>query len=279
MRSVTAEKIIDRLDKMFAAHGYPVSLKSDNGPQFTSEVFQQYLATNGIVHNHNTALWPQANGEIERQNETMLKSIRAFHAGGQDWRKELNKFLIAYRTTPHTVTGVSPSEMMFGRKVRSKLPQLNVHDKYDPERVRERDAHLKWQGKRYADQKRGAKESEIKEGDQVLLRQDHRDKLSAPHENEPYTVLQKTGSQVTVESQSGATYERNSSFVKKFHEPAQENSAVSQSEPEPTNSHTGETGVPRSDPVEKPRSPIKLRPQASIKPSEKYKDFVTYVTE
>ena len=31
---------------------------------------------------------------------------------------------MAYRSTPHTTTGVSPSKLLFGREIRTKVPCL-----------------------------------------------------------------------------------------------------------------------------------------------------------
>ena len=38
MRSTTSEKIIERLEEIFTTHGLPLSVTSDNGPQFRSDV-------------------------------------------------------------------------------------------------------------------------------------------------------------------------------------------------------------------------------------------------
>ena len=43
MRSTTSEKIIERLEEIFTTHGFPLSVTSDNGPQFRSDVFERYL--------------------------------------------------------------------------------------------------------------------------------------------------------------------------------------------------------------------------------------------
>ena len=50
MRSTTSEKVIECLEKIVTTHGLPLSLQSDNGPQFRSEVFEQYLEDKGIEH-------------------------------------------------------------------------------------------------------------------------------------------------------------------------------------------------------------------------------------
>ena len=53
-----------------------------------------------------------------------MKAIRTLQVEKVDWRKEIDSYLLAYRSTPHTVTGKSPAELMFQRKLRTKLPYL-----------------------------------------------------------------------------------------------------------------------------------------------------------
>ena len=48
------------LEEVFSAHGYPDILTSDNGPQFVSADFKQFLKDRGIVHRKVTPYWPQA---------------------------------------------------------------------------------------------------------------------------------------------------------------------------------------------------------------------------
>ncbi|KAL5006195.1 hypothetical protein ScPMuIL_017353 [Solemya velum] len=86
--------------------------------RFISEEFESYLEDNGIEHRLSPSLWPQANGEIERQNRTLLKSMRIAESQGKDWKDELYKSLLAYRTTPHETTAVTPSKLMFSREIR-----------------------------------------------------------------------------------------------------------------------------------------------------------------
>ena len=96
MRTTTSEKVIECLEKIFTTHGLPLSLRSDNGPQVRSEVFEQYLEDNGIEHRKTAPLWPQANGE-ERQNKALLKRMKIVQAEGKEWKKEIRKYLVAYR--------------------------------------------------------------------------------------------------------------------------------------------------------------------------------------
>ena len=76
LRSTTSTKVIDSIQPIFARFGVPHTLKTDNGPQFVSEDFKAFLAENGVEHRTTPPLWPQANGEVERQNRTLLKMIQ-----------------------------------------------------------------------------------------------------------------------------------------------------------------------------------------------------------
>ena len=68
-------------------------------------------------------MWPKANGEVERQNRSLLKCLQIAHLEGKNWRTELLVWLTAYIVTPH-MTGTTPYYIMFYWEVRSKLPQL-----------------------------------------------------------------------------------------------------------------------------------------------------------
>ena len=96
LRSTTSAAVIKCLDSHFARYGGPAGLRTDNGSNLVSEEMEKYLEEMGIVHHYNTPLWPRANGEVERQNRSLLKAMRVFQAEGKDWWLELNKFLLAY---------------------------------------------------------------------------------------------------------------------------------------------------------------------------------------
>ncbi|XP_032075671.1 uncharacterized protein K02A2.6-like, partial [Thamnophis elegans] len=62
MGSTTAESTVRALRKMFATHGLPDVVVSDNGPQFTSTTFQEFLAEQGIRHAPIAPYHPASNG-------------------------------------------------------------------------------------------------------------------------------------------------------------------------------------------------------------------------
>ena len=158
MRSTVASEVISSLEEIFARHGLPESLTSDNGPQFVATEFTEYMEQKGIRHHRVTA-------------------------------KELNVYLAAYRSLPHSTTGVSPAELLFRRKIRTELPELS--DLHVEQEVRDRDNEQKSKSKAYADMQRNARYSEVLPGDQVLVQREKRNKLTTRFELSPYTVVIK----------------------------------------------------------------------------------------
>ena len=223
LKSTTADKTVEALNRVFCMHGFPVSITTDNNPQFISQTFKDYMEEHGIFHRKVTPLWPEANGEVERQNRSILKRLRIAQAERKNWKEELQTYLLMYRSTPHTVTGVSPAEMLFRRKLRTKLPELSDHQGNLDSEIRDRDKEQKEKGKLYADEKRKAQESGLKVGDKVLLNKKVKEnKMSTENEVNPYSVISKRGNSVGIESESGVIYKRNVTHLRKFHESNQD---------------------------------------------------------
>ena len=120
----TADVAINSLEKMFATHGLPYTVTSDNGPHLVAESFQKFLKDNGIKHRKITPLWPQANGEIERQNQSLLKRMHIAQVEREDWKKAVLTYLVAFRNTPHPSTGVCLSELFFPKKTTHKIARV-----------------------------------------------------------------------------------------------------------------------------------------------------------
>lgn len=110
---------MNSLEKMFATHGLPYTVTSDNGPHFVAASFQKFVKDNDMKHRKITPLWPQANGEIERQRRSLLKRMQIAQVEREDWKKVVLTCLVAYRNTPYPSTGVCPAELLFRRKLRT----------------------------------------------------------------------------------------------------------------------------------------------------------------
>ena len=89
----------------------------------------------------------------------MLKIMRVATLEGKDWKKALQNVLFQYRTTLHTVTGLSSAELLMGRRLNDKLPRVTILSERITEAhwqqlLPERDARGKFRQKEYADNKR-----------------------------------------------------------------------------------------------------------------------------
>ncbi|XP_058465341.1 uncharacterized protein LOC131438945 [Malaya genurostris] len=126
-----------------------------------------------------------------------------------------------YYSTPHSTTGKTPTELMYGRNIRTKLPSLtDLSSAVSFTDYRDHDWQLKEKGKMTEDQRRNAKPSTIEIGDQVLVKNVlRRNKLTTTFNPTVMTVMAKQGPRITVQStDTGKCYKRNSSHLKKISE-------------------------------------------------------------
>ncbi|XP_067937160.1 uncharacterized protein [Watersipora subatra] len=214
LKNTTAEKTVLALDSMFFIHGLPKTVKSDNGPQFVSQVFQDYLKHNGIEHLRVTPRYPQANGEIERQNSSLMKRIKIAYGQNRDYKPEVQKYMTAYRSIPHPSTGKPPAELLYRRTIRTKMPRFKTYA--GDQAVRDSDEEYKAKSKLYFDQKNSADFASIIPGDTVLMRREVQNKVDTPFQNTPVTVVEKNQNQVPVECPGGHMLKRNVTCFKPY---------------------------------------------------------------
>lgn len=215
---VTSVQIIKLLKEIFSRLGYPSSITADNGRQFVSEHFKEYLQQCNIKLFNTIPYWPQQNGEVERQNRDILKRLKIGHMNKKDLRECVYDYLMMYNSTPHSVTGKTPAELFFRRQNRDKIPSLLDKDyRMDDSDVRDKDAIAKEKGKEYSDRKRKAGESTISEGDKVYLKEMEKGhKLAANFRPIPHVIERTEGGDVLVRNEeTGQRLRRNVLHLKK----------------------------------------------------------------
>lgn len=168
MASTETANIICFLEGVWAREGYPESLVSDNGAQFTSGEFETYLIRRDITHHRASAYWPQGNGAVERFNRTFKTWLQEHHDGGIVER--IRRLLANYRATPHCSTGYSPSVMLHGRNMRLKFPVFQQQVTPNVDSVRRRVNSQQLRNKRHYDRRHAVRPSELRPGDQVFVR-------------------------------------------------------------------------------------------------------------
>jgi len=121
--SISSSNIIIALRQVFATYGLCNYLITDNGTQFTSNVFRAFCKNNGIDHRTVSSYHPRANGQAESSVKIFKKSYIRLRSTCS-LKNLLPRFLLQYRTTPHTTTGLTPSNLMFGREIIT--PMTNI---------------------------------------------------------------------------------------------------------------------------------------------------------
>ena len=118
-----ATSITKAVIKLCSSFGVPDVIHSDQGRNFESLLFREMLTAFGIQKSHTTAYHPQGDGMVERFNRSLLQLLRCYTQQENDWEQYLPLVLYAYCTAPHSATGISPFELMFGRTPRSSQVQ------------------------------------------------------------------------------------------------------------------------------------------------------------
>ncbi|XP_055911879.1 uncharacterized protein K02A2.6-like [Eupeodes corollae] len=109
--------------QLFAIHGIPDVIVSDNGSAFTSYDFKTFCENNLIKHIFSAPFHPSTNGQVERMVRTTKEYLKKVPNG--DIRLRLARFLLDQHVTPHSSTGRSPAELLFNRRPRTYFDKLH----------------------------------------------------------------------------------------------------------------------------------------------------------
>lgn len=193
--AVTTNDVTQFLSSVFSRHGNPENIVTDNGTQFTSEAFASFLQNRGISHTRTSVYYPAANGAIERFHRGLRACIQTAIQQSTPWKETVSEWLQVYRATPHAATSTSPHELLFGRKMRTKLDVLPLPPVTSPLHERAKQEVMKHQAKmkRYTDAKRGARVPSFQIGDRVRIRNPLHVPKGHPRFTSPATVKRIKG--------------------------------------------------------------------------------------
>lgn len=117
----SAKATIDVLDEIFTNFGRPSRYRSDNGPPFSSAAFTLYMDNIGVKNDRSYPYRPQSN-PVETWMKPLGKRLKIAQHNKKAKEKAIRELLMAYRTTPHPATGLSPGEMLFRHGYRGVFP-------------------------------------------------------------------------------------------------------------------------------------------------------------
>lgn len=152
-------RLIQEFKKLFARHGLPLHIVTDNGRQFTSFEFKEFLKTNGINHSFSPPYHPATNGAAENFVGIFKNKVKKIVKGGEKLEDAINLFLLDYRSIKHCVTERSPSYLLYKRELRTRFDLLrpNINEVVSK--------NLRSQ----IIAKRGSRHVSLREGDVVMI--------------------------------------------------------------------------------------------------------------
>lgn len=143
----TAETTDEKFLDFACTFGFPNFLLSDKGKAFTSDMFTLICKRLGVTKLQTTALRPQTNGQSERINSNIKKSLSIFAQDTAQWDEYLNFYELFYYSSLHTGTNETPSYLHLAYDI--PLPMDILQDqkhteKYDyPEFVRRKTKQMR----------------------------------------------------------------------------------------------------------------------------------------
>ena len=118
VRKVTAQSAVKFFKRLVCRFGVPNRVITDNGTQFTSHTFMQYIQDLGGKVCFASVAHPRSNGQDERANAEVLRGLKTrtfdkLHKCGRRWIDELPTVLWPIRTTPNRATGQTPFALVY----------------------------------------------------------------------------------------------------------------------------------------------------------------------
>ncbi|KRY49757.1 Uncharacterized protein T03_12337 [Trichinella britovi] len=113
--STSSVAAIEVFRELFATHGLPDCLVTDNGTAFKSAEFLAFMQSNGIKHVTTAPFHPSSNGLAERAVQSTKEALKRITSGS--WSARLARLLLSQHSTPDPRSNLSPAELLMKRKV------------------------------------------------------------------------------------------------------------------------------------------------------------------
>ena len=136
MSTTTSPAIINKLKAIFARHGIPKKLVSDNGPQFSAQEFAHFAKVWDFSHVTSSSTYPKSISLVERSVHIAKQLLKKSKSDNRDPYLGL----LEHRNTPLDNLA-APAQLLMSRSLRSILPSTSNHLKpnvVDPEFPREK---------------------------------------------------------------------------------------------------------------------------------------------
>ena len=198
-KNSSSHAVIQVLKRIFAQHGIPQILVTDNGPQFSSNEFANFAKTWDFVHKTVSARYPQANGMAEKG----VQIAKRLWMKAKEDKVDPYFALLDYRNTPRSSTLGSPTQRLMSRRTRTRIPVSNtllLPNVLPPDRISHALTNARNVSKTYYDQ-HSKPLPELKMNDTVRVRKDKEwipgKLVSKADRPRSYNVLTPAGQMIT----------------------------------------------------------------------------------
>ncbi|CDJ66508.1 hypothetical protein ENH_00021460 [Eimeria necatrix] len=210
-KSFTAADTVELLaDRLIRYHGFPEVLISDRDPRIQSDLWNQLCRHFNIKRCMSSSYHPQSNGQTEQVNRTLEQMLRTYiKSDEREWERLLPALELAYNTTSHSSTELSPFEVMIGENpltaadldivgvlAPTLTPPMTKLFRQLCDKAQSHILKAKWQQKFYADTKHRAVEYAVR--DKVWLSSKHLPPFRScpkfePRYRGPFAVIERIG--------------------------------------------------------------------------------------
>lgn len=116
LRDGTAVSVVQALLKFCTHHGIPLMITTDNGPEFSNQLFSEFLRLHKIQHHKTAPHTPNENGIVERFHSTILEHLRILkiEKKSESAITLMPYALLAYNHSIHSFTKCKPIEVVTG---------------------------------------------------------------------------------------------------------------------------------------------------------------------
>ena len=166
--STNAKQVLPALGEIYNNYGNPENQLSDNGPPFNSTEMKEFATKRDITLKNTPPHHPQSN-PVETFMKPLGKAMKIATQNKVPKDIALAQLLQDYRDTPNPATHVSPGAMLFRDGYRTTFPRTHAsEDKI--EKAKARDQKLKLERSEKVNSSKYCKQSDIKVGETVILR-------------------------------------------------------------------------------------------------------------
>jgi hypothetical protein len=120
IKKPTSTEIILKLQDHFSKFGLPNEILSDNGSQFISKEFKEFLERMAIKQRNTSIYNPCANGRLERIHGNLKDSLACMATKTFKWHTFLQWYILYHNSSTNSSTKYAPAEIYLGRHL--KLP-------------------------------------------------------------------------------------------------------------------------------------------------------------